>query len=401
MKHTNIHRRWADWSEAQTLHLAVAYSNPFRFETRRKLMNDFRFHMAGMPNVVLHIAELAYGDRPHEVTGDASLPFAEFDVQLRTRDELFHKENILNRAILTFPPGWQYGGYSDADLIFTRYDFAIEAIHQLQHHPWVQLFSSYADLSHDHEPFGMARSFAYNYHHPDRFLAARSKWAEANPKLDPRSLTTKARATSATVASSGPLDMLAKPQAGQLDLRGRSDLKAGVFPFGFEPGAPGGAWAFTKAGLNACGGLLDVNILGGGDSEMAHALIGVVDDLMQRRLHPNEQPRAGIDGTIGHASAVLHWQAAARWVDKYGGIGYVKQHVNHHFHGSKTSRRYFTRWGILRKHDYNPFTDLTRDWQGIWQLAGNKPRFRDDIRRYFIERREDDPNLYGTEKLLL
>ena len=84
-------------------------------------MNDFRQHMQGSPNVVLHVAELAYGDRPFEVTGADSL-----DIQLRTSHELWHKENILNRAIQRFPAGWQYGAIIDADFHMTRPDWALE-----------------------------------------------------------------------------------------------------------------------------------------------------------------------------------------------------------------------------------------------------------------------------------
>ena len=89
--HPKVHAAWSEWSEQQTLHVATAYSNPFRWRTRRELVQDFRLHMSASPNVVLRIGELAYGDRPFDVTTADSL-----DVQLRTSAELWHKENILN-----------------------------------------------------------------------------------------------------------------------------------------------------------------------------------------------------------------------------------------------------------------------------------------------------------------
>ncbi len=140
--HPNVHHRSQQWSNEQTLHIAVPYSNPYRWNTRRNLMNDFRHHMKGTPNVVIHVGELAYGDRPFEVTGDDPN-----DIQLRTESELFHKENILNLVISSFPNDWKYGAYVDADFTFTRHDWALETIHQLQHHAWVQPFSTYLDLS--------------------------------------------------------------------------------------------------------------------------------------------------------------------------------------------------------------------------------------------------------------
>jgi len=156
--HPNVHTPWKPWSEAQTLHVAVAYSNPVRWTTRRTLMNDFRDHMQLSANVVLHVGELAYGDRPFEVTGaDPN------DVRLRTSHELWHKENILNLVVQRFPPGWQYGAIVDGDFHMTRRDWALEAIHQLQHYDFVQLFSSYSDLSAQHRPFRIMPSFACNY----------------------------------------------------------------------------------------------------------------------------------------------------------------------------------------------------------------------------------------------
>jgi len=94
-----------DWNTAQTLHVAAAYSNPFRWASRRALFLDFRRHLQQQQNVVLHVAEIAYGDRPFEVT-TADNPN---DLRYRAATELFHKENLCNLAIRHFPAGWKYG----------------------------------------------------------------------------------------------------------------------------------------------------------------------------------------------------------------------------------------------------------------------------------------------------
>jgi len=113
--HPDVHTPWRAWSEEQTLHVAAAYSNPVRWTSRRVLMNDFRDHMRASANVALHVGELAYGDRPFEVTGGDPN-----DVQLRTSHELWHKENILNLVVQRFPPGWRYGAVMDGDFHMTR-----------------------------------------------------------------------------------------------------------------------------------------------------------------------------------------------------------------------------------------------------------------------------------------
>src|SRR5208282_5353648 len=104
-----------------------------------------------------------YGDRPFEVT-DASNPQ---DIQLRANSELFHKENIINKVVERFDNGWKYGGQSDADFTFTQHDWALEAIHQLQHAPWVQPYSSYTSLTAKgyggSQPGALRKSFAATY----------------------------------------------------------------------------------------------------------------------------------------------------------------------------------------------------------------------------------------------
>jgi hypothetical protein len=331
--HLDVHTPWAQWSQDATLHVACAYSNPCRWRTRRVLMNDFRQHMQTSPNVVLHVAELAYGDRPFEVTGADPL-----DVQLRTAHELWHKENILNVAIQRFPANWQYGAIIDADFHMTRRDWALEAIHQLQHFDFVQLFSTYTDLTVEHRPYRLMSSFAWNHVNRSR--------TEVPP--------------SAAYGGYGAN----------------------------SPGATGGAWAFRRSAFDAVGGLLDVCVLGSADWHMAFGLAG------KRSAAPEirrcSQP---------YMEAVERWQERASVLR--ANIGYVDNHAIHYFHGSKVLRGYGERWRILRDNDFDPSFDIVRDWQGIWQLAGNKPRLRDGIRAYFRSRNEDDPTLRGSERSLV
>ena len=320
--HPDVHYPVSHWSEEQTLHVATAYSNPCRWRTRRKLFNDFRRHMVAMPNVRLYVGELAYGDRPFEVT-DASHGQ---DVQLRTAHELWHKENILNRVIQSFPPGWKYGAYCDGDFHFTRHDWALEAIQQLQHYDFVQLFSTYSDLSHDHLPGRIHLGFAY--------AASR-----------------------------------------RLDIHGKPTVDSGSSGYG-APGSPGGCWAFRRSALEAVGGLLDVCILGSGDHHMAVGLSG------RQLSHPDT-----VHGGRAYRAAIRAWQARAAGLR--ANIGYVDCHAVHHFHGPKANRGYGWRPRVLARHDFDPYRDLLRDAQGIYQLTPHKPRLRDDIRAYFRSRSED------------
>jgi len=329
LQHPNVPFTASRWSEEQTLHVACAYSNPIRWRTRRQLMQDFRRHMQASPNVVLHVGELAYGDRPFEVT----LPSHPLDYQWRTRHELWHKENLLNLIIQRFPPDWRYGAYIDGDFHFSRFDWALEAIHQLQHFDWVQLFSTYTDLGYGHLPSRTTVSFA-------------RRFAEGE-------LTT---------------EVLRRGRLGGYGYGTRNIV------------ATGGAWAFRREAFEACGGLLDCCILGSGDWHMAFGLAGLPDQ------HPqtHELTRCG----RAYAAAITEWQNRASRVIRQN-IGCVDTHAIHHYHGDKGNRGYAWRWQILRDQNFDPHADIFRDGQGVWQLSPERPTLRDAIRRYFRSRDED------------
>jgi hypothetical protein len=303
--------------------------------------------MAQSPNVVLHVIELAYGDRPFDVTDPALYPN---DIQLRTRHELFHKENLLNLAVQKFPAGWRYGAIIDADFAFTRHDWALETIHQLQMYEWVQLFSSYlnvsgeTDLGQGHRPTGKPTDgFVYRYIQNDYALpdGYDGGWNE--------------------------------PESGSLPLGG--------------VGAPGGAWAFRRHAFDRVGGLLDRCILGSGDWYMAFGLAG-------KTIDPVLEERFGKMSTRYHPEYLRYiraWQERAR-TEIRGNIGYVDGFALHHFHGSIRNRGYGTRDAILVDNDFSPLADVYPDHQGVLQLTRDKPRLRDAIRGYFLSRGEDRPH---------
>ncbi len=81
-------------------------------------------------------------------------------------------------------------------------------------------------------------------------------------------------------------------------------------------------------------------------------------------------------------------------------MGCIDNFATHAFHGSKALRAYGERWALLQKWEFNPATDIARDYQGLWRWTGNKPGLRDDVARYFIERSEDGPLLLGETPLV-
>lgn len=321
------------WSQDKTLHVAVAYSNPYRWTTRQRLFNDFRRHMAGMPNIKLYVGELAYGERPFEVTSDQN----PLDLQMRVSDVLWHKENILNRVIQTFDRNWLYGAYVDGDMHFARYDMALETIQQLQLHEWVQMFSTLTDLCPNHEPIRTFKGFARVYHE--------------------NGCVTQSR-----------------------DALYADGKRRGV-------GATGGAWAFRRRSLEACGGLLDSCILGSGDWHMSYGLI------QEEVSHP-EVENCG----KAYVESLRIWQKRAAAIRR--NIGYLPCQASHYWHSSRKRRGYGTRWRILQDNDFDPRRDIYRDSNGIYQLEPDRIKLRDDIRKYFISRNEDDIQMLDIDRHL-
>lgn len=142
---------------------------------------------------------------------------------------------------------------------------------------------------------------------------------------------------------------------------------------------PGFAWAYRREAIDHLGGMLDHAILGSGDHHMAMGLIG-----RMAASYPEQMSQP-------YKDRCLQWEYRAEKHIKRD-IGYVPGTLGHWWHGKKKTRFYVERWKILTDNNYNPETDVKRDWQGLYQLEVTTPRqikLRDDIRRYFNSRLED------------
>ena len=109
--------------------------------------------------VTLYTVEVAFGDRPFEVT-EADDPH---DIQLRSFEELWQKEAAINIAISRLPLDWEYVAWIDADCRFAREDWAIETVHALQHYMVVQPWSTCIDMGPQHQIIQTHTSFCWNW----------------------------------------------------------------------------------------------------------------------------------------------------------------------------------------------------------------------------------------------
>lgn len=186
--------------------------NPWRYRSRIDLYRQFGDYVSKSGGQLLTV-ELAFGERPFVVTTKED----RWNIQMRTQDELWHKERLVNLGIERLPDNCKYVAWVDADVRFARPDWVQETIQYLQHYPVVQMFSHASDLSPDHETISSSVGVLYAY---QKGLIRDTEY--------------------------------------------------------YNKFHPGFAWAARRDTLDQLGGLLDVAILGAGDRHMAQALIGRV-----------------------------------------------------------------------------------------------------------------------------
>jgi len=243
----------------RNLYVVTCISNPIRYSARYRLYQKFAKHMADA-GVILYTVEMAFGDRPHEIT-DANNPH---HIQLRSDHEIWHKENMLNIAISRLPASWQYVAWIDADITFQRPDWALETIEQLQHYHIVQLFSHAQDLDPRFQPIKLEAGFVHEWYHSNKTLYGEGYSAN---------------------------------------------------------GHPGYAWAARRETIDKAGGLIDFAVLGSADRHMAFATIGRAMETVNPNLHPNyhravetwqERLQRAIQRNVGYVPGIVshYWHGS-------------------------------------------------------------------------------------------
>lgn len=322
--------------ELDQLYVVTTIFNPMRYKSRYELFWSFRDHMRDL-GAKLMVIEVALGDRPFEVTQ----PGNPLHVQLRTTQEFWLKECALNVGISRLPTDWKYVMWADADIHFARSDILEETVHQLQHYHIVQCWEDAIDLGPRGEVIEVHKGFVWSWHNLDEALQlVGGSWHEIEKQCP--------------YYYAGP--------------KGKKSRTAILHP--------GYAWAARREALVDLGGLFDVGLLGAADHHMAHCLVGRGLKASPTRLSP------------GYKRALVEWEKRANTHIR-GNIGVVPGSITHSFHGKKKDRKYRDRWEILFKHNFEPDTDLKRDWNGLYALTHHGQRMRNDLRRYFIARCED------------
>jgi hypothetical protein len=312
------------------LHVVTCLFNPARYNSRIDLFHDFekRVHDAG---ATLTVVRAQVGDRQHYAQSDVRTNY--IDLRVDHLQEIWLKENLLNIGVSRLPENAKYIAFLDADVNFVRADWVDATLHALQQYHVVQMFSEAVDLGPTHalaKEHGRAKQMSH-------------AWCYVNDKLG-------------------------------------DDLYGGAKVCVNDNGQliyrhPGFAWAWRREALVHVGGLMDHVLLGSADWHMAWALLGKVEETLGAESE-------------SYKRLCMIWQRRAMEHIK-GNLGYVDGLLMHYWHGSKSDRGYQTRWKIMADHQFNPDTDLKKDWQGVLRLTDQKPGLRDDVRAYFRARNED------------
>jgi hypothetical protein len=298
------------------LHVICVISNPCNFRKRYTLAKEFIARMEKEKNIILYVCELIYDNlnKDYQVTDISNCRH----LQLKTSIPLWHKENMINIAIKKLlPETWKAVAWIDADIEFESNTWSLDTLKLLNGtFNTVQLFSHCEDLNKNDEPMNIFQSFGYLY---------------ANKK-----------------------DM----------------TKGGVnFPH------PGYGWAYTRELYDSMGSIYDLSILGSGDSNMVHCLIG------------NALKSVHGQASDGYKKSVINFQNNI----KNAMIGYVPGVIKHYFHGTKENRRYVERWDTLLQNKYDPYKHVAYNLDGIMVPTSLCPKkLLDDILIYFKERNEDE-----------
>jgi hypothetical protein len=307
-----------------TLWAVTCYFNPAGYRRRLANYRLFRERLV----VPLLTVELSFGDEFELQHADA-----EILLPLRSADVLWHKERLLQLAVLALPTHCRQVVWLDCDTIFGG-DTWPEAVNRaLETFPLVQPFNRVYHLARD---------------------------AHLLDPCDP--------AGAEFVQESIPLAVAAGRPARECMGGVRSRL-SGSYVMGM-------GWAMRRELLERVG-IYDACIVGGGTRAFVSAAYGCFDETLRLNLMNDRQRDHYI------AWAEPFFQAVQ------GSAACVNANLFHLWHGDMADRGYKERYQGLQPFDFDPALDLAIAPNGAWQWNTDKPLMHQYVRDYFAGRKED------------
>lgn len=346
------------YTSCDDLWIITTYYNPASYRTKHANYERFAapIRAAGIPLITI---ECAFGGESFELGTGPDI------VQVRGRDVMWVKERLINLAIAQLPPDVTKIAWLDADILFTNPNWAVETSYVLDKLPLAQPCANLHRLEK-----GAAAYEGHGYNR--RSFAHKFQRRPESPHL-----------------------------------------------WGSAHGFPGGAWAARREVI-AKHGLYDAAILGGNDELFAHAAGGglssrcvkgiaggrvpqwpILLDKVLNRLLRIPWPRQLSAWYVGRSRAAIavpderfyaHYLCWAQPIaaDIHRQIGCAPGMALHLWHGDPVNRQYSSRKAILKRHGFDPASDLRLNAEGVWEWASDKPEMHHEVREYFSARREDE-----------
>jgi len=302
------------------------------YRSRRRNYRAFWQRLGGVPLLTVeqgHRGRFELG--PEEAT---------ILVQIPSRDVMWQKERLLNRALEALPSDCRTVVWLDSDILFEREDWPQRAVEALQQAALVQLFS---------------RTY---YLRPDADLS--------RPLVEQSYLARRSTASGLVEGGLTRNALVASLEA----------LKAHGMALDHSNGH---AWAIRREALERVG-FYESMIVGGGDYVFLQAALGQFETV-----------RDGHGWTAADSPQYRHY---LRWAERLHAvvqarIGMVPGDIFNLWHGELLDRRYMPRHQILTAHGFDPDHDIAIDEHGSLRWNSEKPALHEAVRRYFEDRRED------------
>jgi len=346
------------YSPCDDVWIVTTYFNPARYEILKynylkfiKPIIKFQINIITM--------ECAFGEQPFELHPSERI------IQVRSHDIMWIKERLINLAINHLPSTVKKIVWTDCDMLFCNPDWLVRTSALLDRYPLVQPCSSLHRLERGESAYRgrgyFRRSFACQH---QRRPESASLWSGAH-------------------------------------------------------GFPGGAWAARRSLIDKHK-LYDAEILGSNDELFAHAAGGGLNSRCVRGITgARVRPLPNLVVKIINRLLRIPWPSwLATWylasskrmpspapgerffshyldwarefsADVRGRIGCVPGMALHLWHGDPVKRQYGSRNAILRRHDFDPASDLSLTAEGLWEWSSDKTGLHRDVEDYFFSRCED------------
>lgn len=251
-------------------------------------------------------------------------------IQVSGGDFIWQKERLLNIGLQRAKDlGFSRLAFLDCDIIFTNPKWFESVNTALESQPIIQCFSN------------------LNYLPPLNFADIdRKKIAEVKPELTRNSL------------------------AFELDMSGDFiNRKPELWPLSGNPGMTLAVNIAKKATFE----YYEFNIVGGGDSVLAAGASNRLIEEFSRNLYTPE-----------HERSIRKWHE--KIFSSTDRLGYVKNEINHLWHGNLDDRQYMDRHNILLRNKYNPELDIEKEKDCPIKMDIKKIKMRDEIKKYLFSR---------------